>query len=104
MFTCQGKRVLQVLQVLLKHFSSRHLRKKKIDKTNNRCYYSYNSRYISLNSIGRFCGDQRDDQETDQRCPVLLRALTAILPSGKGLRPTVCQVAPFYRCPQKLIK
>ncbi len=30
------------------------------------------------------CGDQRDDQETDQRCPVLQRALTAILSSGKG--------------------
>jgi len=47
--------------------------------------------------IGRLCGDQRDDQETDQRCPVLLQVLTAILPSGKGLSPKVREVAPFYR-------
>ena len=51
----------------------------------------------SARSICRHFGDQRDDQETDQRCPVLLRSLTAILSSGKGLRPKVCLLAPFYR-------
>ncbi len=51
----------------------------------------------SASSIGRRVGDQRDEQENDQRYPVLVRALTAILPSGKALRPKVCEVAPFYR-------
>ena len=41
--------------------------------------------------------DQRDDQENDQRCHVLLRALTAILPSGKGMRPKVCEGRSFFQ-------
>jgi hypothetical protein len=51
----------------------------------------------SARSRWRHFGDQRDDQENDQRCPVLLRALTAILSLGKKLRPKVCLLAPFYR-------
>ncbi len=32
---------------------------------------------------------KQGDQENDQRCPVLLQAPTAILSSGKGMRPRV---------------
>ena len=49
----------------------------------------------SARSRWKHLGDQRDDLENDQRCPVLLRALTAILPTGSGMRPKVCEGRSF---------
>jgi len=58
---------------------------------------SFYAKVMADGTLWRHFGDERDDQETDQRCPVLLGAPAAILSSRKGLRPKVGLLAPFYR-------